>query len=405
MGGDGDLGPQLYSDFWEMTKGVSDDVALLALVDYPDHDCSRVMEIRSASVDPVLQLPEICTGDPRPIADFLARGLVSFGSETRFAIGFWGHGHGAFEDFDRDEIVLDRALRFGALGGEFVEMIGLTCPPQERSMLPDETSGNSLTNREAGSALAAAFSRARRREPVDLLFFDTCLNGSVEVFAELERFSEVFVASSLLVDAAGWHYELWLRITGERKPETAEEWAHLAVKAYEVTYSQSEKPVHLVATRCGRGFVEAFGELVEALVSRGSLGTALVGAAAGRARPVFFEENRDFGDLVRGIGELAEDEEIGRLAERVLKAHQEAVVSATDCEEPLSGLTVWCPMGGDQEKVGRYYSELEFHRVTGWGELVGSDVWRQRTCAGELGMKRTLFSHWTRTGFVGRDRS
>ena len=366
MGGDGDLGPQLYSDFWEMTKGVSKDVALLALVDYQGDECSRVMEVTSTAVNPVFQLPEICTGDPRPVADFLARGLVSFGSETRFAIGFWGHGHGVFGDDDSEEIVVERGLRFGPLGGSLLIEDG------DRSMLPDETSGNALTNREAGSALAVAFSRAGRTEPVDLLFFDTCLNGSVEVFTELERFAEVFVASSLLIDTAGWNYDLWLRITGEKKPETAEEWALLAVKVYEVVYSQSDVPAHLVATRCGRGFVEAFGELVRALVSRGSSVERMVAEAAGRARSVFFEENRDLRDLVRWIGELPEDEEIRGLADRVLEVHSEAVVCATGSEEPLSGMTVWRPVGGDLKKVGSYYRELEFERVTGWGELWGS---------------------------------
>ena len=375
MGGDDeDMDPQLYSDFWEMTKGVSEDVALLALVDYRGDDCSRVMEVRPGSVDPVEQLAEICTGDPRPVADFLARGLVSFGEETRFAVGFWGHGNGVFEDFDSAEVVLDRGLRFGPLGfagGEFMELIGSA---QDRSMLPDETSGNALTNREAGSALAAAFSRAGRRVPVDLLFFDTCLNGSVEVYAELERFARVFVASSLLVDGAGWHYELWLRITRDRPPETAEEWAHLAVKAYEVVYSRAEEPAHLVATRCGLGFVKAFGELVKALVSRGARGKALVSEAARQARSVYYEENRDLGDLVRSVRKLTEDDEIKGLADRFLESHEEAVVSATECEDPLSGMTVWCPVGRDEEKVGRYYRGLEFERVTGWGELVGSGI-------------------------------
>jgi cysteine peptidase C11 family protein len=369
MGGDDEeMDPQLYSDFWEMTKGVSEDVALLALVDYRGDDCSRVMEMTSAAVNPIVQLPEICTGDPRPVADFLARGLVSFGPETRFAIGFWGHGHGVFGDDDCEEIVVERGLRFGPLGGAF------WVPDGDRSMLPDETSGNALTNREAGSAMAVAFARAGRTEPVDLLFFDTCLNGSVEVFTELERFAEVFVASSLLIDKAGWDYDLWLRITGEKKPETAEEWALLAVKVYEVVYGQAEEPAHLVATRCGLGFVEAFGDLVRGLVSRGSLGTALVSEAAGRARHVFFEENRDLRDLVRWIGELTEDAEIKGLVDRFLEVHSEAVVCATGAEEPLSGMTVWCPVGGDLKRVGSYYRGLEFERVTGWGELGGSGV-------------------------------
>ena len=371
MGGDGNLGPQIYSDFKEMSSGASSDVVLLALVDYPGDRCSRVMEARPHSMDPVCQLPEICTGDPRPISDFLARGLVSFGEETRFAIGFWGHGHGVFGDFDSEEILVDRGVRFGALGAPPLLASG------DRSMLPDETSGNSLTNREAGSALAVAFSRARRRGPVDLLFFDTCLNGSVEVYAELERFARVFVASSLLIAGAGWHYELWLRIARDRPPETAEEWAHFAVKAYEVAYSQSKEPAHLVATRCGAELVEAFAGLVEALSQlEPREAKRLVKEAGLRSASVYYKENLDLRQLVRRVRGMAEADglvEVREAAERFLGVQEEVLVSETVPKigaEGLCGMTIWCPVYGDLEDIGRYYGGLEFCRRTGWGELV-----------------------------------
>ena len=244
-------------------------------------------------------------------------------------------------------------------------------------MLPDETSGNSLTNREAGSALAVAFSRARRRVPVDLLFFDTCLNGSVEVYAELERFARVFVASSLLIAGAGWHYELWLRIARDRPPETAEEWAHFAVKAYEVAYSQSKEPAHLVATRCGAELVEAFAGLVEAL-SRLEPREAkrLVKEAGLRSASVYYKENLDLRQLVRRVRGMAEADglvEVREAAERFLGVQEEVLVSETAPKigaEGLCGMTVWCPVYGDLEDVGRYYGGLEFCRRTGWGELV-----------------------------------
>lgn len=363
MGTDSDMMAQIYSDFYEMTKGVSEDVAVLALADYPESDCARVLEVRPRSTVPVCTMPTICTGDPRPIADFLARGLVSFGPEARFAIGFWGHGNGVFLDYDEQEVLPTEQRRWA---------LSIT-----QSVMRDETSDNALTNREAHAALESAFARAGRKAPVDILFFDTCLNGSVEVYAELGRFARVFVASSYLIDKAGWHYELWLRITKERRPETAEEWAHLAVKAYEVVYSRSEKPAHLVATRWEPELLEVFGELVRAL-SRMKPGKMklLVKTAALRSTSVFYKENVDLRHLVRRIRGLAEAdglEDVQRAAERFLEVQEGALASEPAGKpgtESLCGMTVWCPVYGDEEGVGRYYRRLEFCRKTGWGELM-----------------------------------
>ena len=123
MGGDCDLGVHLDGDFAEMTRAVGPDVAALVLVDYPEPEedeerpkTARVLEVLPSVTKPVEFLPEISTGDPRPLSDFLARALVSFSEETRIALGFWGHGHGVFGDFDSEEILVDRGIRFGALG-------------------------------------------------------------------------------------------------------------------------------------------------------------------------------------------------------------------------------------------------------------------------------------------------
>ena len=375
MGTDGDMMGQIHSDFYEMTQGVSEDVAVLALADYPESECSRVVEALPKMVDPVCRMPSICTGDPRPIADFLARGLVSFTPETRFAIGFWGHGNGVFLDHDEDEVLWDRAFEAGADRGSRLW----------QSMLPDETSGNRLTNREARSALEAAFSRVGRKAPVDILFFDTCLNGSVEVYAELGRFAEVFVGSSYLIAKAGWNYRLWLDITGQRMPESAAEWADLAVKVYDVVYDQraaeEPEPAHLVATRWEPELLEAFAGLVEALSGlEPRVAKGLVKAAGLRSAGVFYKENLDLRQLVRRVRGLAEaDGLVGvrEAAERFLGVQERAVVSETrakDGVEGLCGMTVWCPVYGDLEDVGRYYGGLEFCRRTGWGRIVGQGL-------------------------------
>lgn len=265
MAGDGDLGDELHPDLYEMTSAVNEDVAALVFVDYPEEDGekkTRVLEVLPSMTRTVESLPEVCTGDPRPLSDFLARALVSFSEETRIAIGFWGHGDGVFKDHDPDEVVLSRKIRFGPLGAPVeVALPGKRVPVPKvvlsRSMLPDATSENALTNREASSALAAAFCRAGRTEPVDLLFFDTCMNASVEVFAELRRFSRAFVASSLLVPGAGWDYKLWMLAIDKERPASAEEWAYLAAGVFGSVYDQrvSEReaqmgPLTLQRPRC-----------------------------------------------------------------------------------------------------------------------------------------------------------
>ena len=114
-------------------------------------------------------------------------------------------------------------------------------------MLPDLSDVDGvLTNREARyrngnaslAAFGAAFTRAGRSERVDLIFSDTCLNGSIEVFAELRDFARVIVASSLPIPAKCWDYKLWLSATGKDRPPDAAAWARLAVEAFELAHPQ-----------------------------------------------------------------------------------------------------------------------------------------------------------------------
>jgi cysteine peptidase C11 family protein len=391
MGGDGNLGGQLLPDFYEMVKAVNEDVAALVLVDFPEPEedeerpkTARVLEILPSVTKPVEFLPEISTGDPRPLADFLARALVSFSEETRIAIGFWGHGSGVFRDYDSEELALSREIRFGTLGEPVatVEMdarVGVAKEALSRSMLPDATSENSLTNREASSALAAAFSRARRTEPVDLLFFDTCMNASVEVFTELRPFAKTFVASSLLVPSTGWNYELWIRAIRKEKPATAEEWAFLAAGVFGATYDQrvckDAAQMGAFTTSRDLDFVAKFAELVEALKRLGPEGVRVALLAADEAQKTVYEENVDLGHMVTKLGELSEDAVVCRLAEEFCDVYREAVLGlsmAPPGGEELTGMTVWCPVRGDEKGVSLYYEMLEFERLTGWLDLLRS---------------------------------
>ena len=242
-------------------------------------------------------------------------------------------------------------------------------------MLLDETSGNALTNREARAALSAAFHRAKRAEPVEMLFFDTCMNASIEVFTELRLFARTFVASSLIVPGTGWDYKLWMEETRKEEPETAEDWARLAVKVFEKTYdpktSNEKTQMGAFSTSKDCDFVEAFADLVRELKSAGESDLAI--EAAQSSEHTVYEENIDVGHLVAILLELTDNPAVAKSAEQFLKAYREARVCLSETppgKGKLTGMSIWCPVQGDAQKVGRYYGALEFERVVGWSQFL-----------------------------------
>lgn len=385
MGADGSLSKALMPDIREMMKGVAADMTVLLWIDTPE-EVGVIGEVSPGQYHVLETLPEVNTGDPRPLADFLARALVSFSAKTKIAVGFWGHGKGVFGDYDPMEMLVKQEHRFGPLGVPLpkdagtVDVVEPMKQRLQRSLLPDATSENSLTNREAGSALTVAFSRAGRTEPVEMLFFDTCLSGSVEMFAELRRYAKTYVASALLIPGGGWNYFYWLKATDKERPKTAEDWAFLAAGTFGAQYDPrvSKEKAQLWAFRTDHDIFGEFGRLVEALKSLDEDGLRLVGRAAARTQRIHYGENLDFGQLLEGIEALAEVPEVKALTASCIASYEKAIVGASippPGGERFTGLTIWCPVDGDAEGVGRYYRSLEFDRLCGWMSLmtVGAD--------------------------------
>lgn len=393
IAGDGSLTFDVLPDIVEMKLGVTSDISVLLLVDRHDEG-TFVMEVLPSSSQRIEEFPEICTGDPRPLADFFARALVSYSKKTRFALGLWGHGSGVFGDLDDDEKLLPVDFNKLPLGTEinaktWVELGPCELPPHmelletllkkqpaSRSFLPDTTSNGKLTNLELSSSLLVAFSRARRREPVDMVFFDTCLGGSVEVFTQLRRFSRTFVASALPIPGTGWDYQLWLESTGKERPEDARSWAELAVKCYEKTYDPrvSDRTAQIAAWDTSVDFIESFGRLPKCLIQeKGVEGVAEVFRAASECESIRRSSNIDLGQLLSALKERSSNERIKDLCKETLSLYKQARIAlslAPAYKENLTGMTIWCPLRGDPERVGCYYYWLEFNQLTLWWEFL-----------------------------------
>jgi cysteine peptidase C11 family protein len=388
MAGDSSLGNQVLPDIAEMGLGTmgGDEVSVVALVDLGSG--TLILEVTDGGRKSLLSSPSIDTGDPRPIAAFLTLALNSYSEETRIALGFWGHGSGVFGDLDPRENLLPEELLAMPLGTKLTEGMFLEHYLSEpmpikglinRGMLPDQSTGGVLTNRELSSALTVAFSKTGRTEPVDLLFFDTCQNGAIEVYAEMRRYCKVFIASCLTIPGLGWNYTWFLQMTRRLLPKSAEGWGLLAIEAYNKTYDQElyPRPVQLVALKSESEILEKFRGVAEELTKLPAEEYTKLMVTSGALHSIVHNESVDVCTLALFLSGIAKHEELTNVSQEFVKAYQAALVAVSDPPnngKSHSGLSVWCPRLGDKVSVSEYYENLRFHKETGWFDAV-RQIW------------------------------
>ena len=376
MDGDSNLAPMVPLDIQEMVEGFSEDISVLLLVNIPGM-AGAVVETIPTSFRVLDQLNQFSMGDPRALAAFLARALVSYSSETRFALGFWGHSSGVKGDNDPGEILLPAALLRKLITRRPQRHPRRAKRVSAQELLSDATSIDTLTNREARSALAVAFARAGRKEPIDMIFSDRCLDGSVEVYTELREFTKTVVASSFIVPSTGWDYRIWLQQTASKKPPSAQDWALIAVQAFGETYAPrvpGRPPCQLAAFSTSSDIVRAFGRVVKALMGmEREPAYLLLQLAISRAmeRRIRYYTVLDLQQLVQKLHALAEAGPVKDACSSFLVVFSEAQIGITAQpfeDFPLGGLTLWVPvvLFHDPAGVGQYYRKLEFAKKTKW---------------------------------------
>ncbi|MBI4878870.1 MAG: hypothetical protein HY812_04310 [Planctomycetes bacterium] len=375
FGGDNNLSSFVREDLEEMAAGNRGSFSVLALTDFADEQAC-VIELSPRSGMRVLEKwGEIDTGDPETLIRFFARALVSHRPEALRALGFWDHGSGVFDEQDPDETVVARGLarvprqrRSRSLPARRLFLAG------RRAMLHDDTNGGVLTNLEARNVLDVAFQRAGRQDKVELIFSDTCLNGMIEVLAELQDFARVVVASEDLEPGDGYDYHEWLARMSAAPPQEAEAWAAQAVEAFRAGYQHrpEEHPCTLGAFRTEQEVTRAFAELVRCARGLGRAGFAMLDGAR-RAAQSFADHDtydlRDFLERVK-IAAGAAQPALRDAAGAGVRAFDAARVASVALGESVSrshGLAFWFPSSRHALEQDRStYSRLLFNRATQW---------------------------------------
>lgn len=388
FGGDNNLSHFVYEDMQEMATGITGNIAVIGIADMAKKP-GVVVEIGPGTgIQTLEQLGEIDTGDPEVLKSFIVRALATY-PRARKALGFWDHGTGVFDETDATEKLVSRSVhsvrrddrsRSFAARRLFFAKSKLKDDPHTRGMLHDDTNGGVLTNLEASHMLAAAFKAAGQREPIDLIFSDTCLNGMVEVLEQLSPFAKCIVGSPELEPGDGWDYNRWMTLMSKSPPATAYDWGRTAVQAFNDGYAPlpSKYPCTLAAFKAENDITSAFAQLLNSARGGGRGYDMMFFLDHARAKSQGFAKRdtydlRNFASRVEAIA-ADNNRELAMAAHDLMAAIDAANVHSCSLGDTVAdshGLAFWFPSSHSaMRRDVTTYERLDFAKRTGWSDFL-----------------------------------
>ncbi len=191
---DNDLSPYVPFVVERIRRGtlVNPNVQVTMLTDRLGTDNTRFLVIANGTitvtnrVQNVWSKSELDTTDPDVLAWFLQESRDHFPA-SKTIVSLMGHGIGMMPEFGW--IVGE------APGGEPIVQPGIPALPRGIEATPGDVTdrGGYLSTIDFGRALAAATNHGA--DPFDVLFFDQCFQGSLDVLYEVRDYAEVLIAS------------------------------------------------------------------------------------------------------------------------------------------------------------------------------------------------------------------
>ncbi len=187
-----------------------------------------VITVTSAVTD-AWGVDELDTSDPQVLAWFLTWARQNHPGD-RELVSLMGHGVGLAPEVEWP------ASLTGAQGISPARASGNAIPPlpQELDFTPsDVNSRGYLSTIDLGQALDAATNNGA--DPFDLLFFDQCFQGNLDVLYQVRRSARIFIASPNYA----WLTAAYGRYLSQLAPaSTTEEMAQAIIRLYQNTLSQ-----------------------------------------------------------------------------------------------------------------------------------------------------------------------
>lgn len=398
LAGDNNLEAYGVKDLGEMKAvGSTDEVAVVAQFDRMSDQITRRYYLtagQNLDADCIAQLPEVNTGDPEALTDFISWACHTYPAE-RYGLVLWNHGTG-WKDEDiyqaaRHNGVADRVTRgqvrglasgkaSRALFSTTLEALVIEAVRAERAVLFDDSSADFLDNVELRSVLQGAVRRIER--PFDLLGFDACLMNMLEVDYQIRDICRLVVGSQETEPGDGWPYDAILTRLVEDPDMTSEALGRIIVEAYVSSYETRRPSLPVTQSAVSLVGIEAVAEAVNglahallgALIDRGALGLLF-----GALRSAQSFSDRDYVDLTHFCQLLAETDSDGEVS----TAARGVVDLMTGEASPLAAAGRYGPEVANARGLSIYlptrtfsplYSQLEFAQRYEWDEFLDALV-------------------------------
>ena len=184
LNADNSLASEAKGDLAELREvGSAGTLDIVVLYDPKGSDPTRILHVKAGGDTVVEDLGETDSSSVSVLTHFLALGMTQFPAD-RIVVDLWNHGH-AWRGYGHDDSVT----------------------PASRLGIP-----------ETAAALADALAMAGRPS-VDLLVFDACLLGSVEVFQYFAAMTGRLVGSENLIPGHGLDYRRLLALRYDLQPD------------------------------------------------------------------------------------------------------------------------------------------------------------------------------------------
>ncbi|ACX53231.1 peptidase C11 clostripain (plasmid) [Ammonifex degensii KC4] len=353
MAADNDLSRFALADLREMLSvpGLGGNVVVV-LLDLPGSENDGVYLVQRGTLQPVPGWPqgqELNTGDPSLLAAFLDFVRNKFPA-GRYALILWDHGAGW------------RKL-------------------QPRGVCFDDLSRDFLMVPELRQALV------RARVPLDLVGFDACFMGMVEVAYELEGLASVMVASEEGEPGDGWPYDKILTwLVANASTADGKALGRAIVSAYTQAYQgYGALTMSAIDLGCIKDVREKTDSLAVALLRNFDSDKTQISQAVQNARSYHREEFRDLYDYASLLTSYCSSSvEIRAAAQDLQKSIERAVLAngTTQYDDRSRGLSIWLPpesqaylellsyYGVDFASMFNWYSNLRFAKESRWGHFI-----------------------------------
>jgi hypothetical protein len=173
---------------------------------------------------------EIDMGDPDTLDDFIDWGLSAYPAAQNMLV-LWNHGSGW-----RSMPAVKSDSMMSAAGASINATASFAKKPAinrglTKALCEDETSGTILFTSDLGDVIEDA--------SFDVIGFDLCLGGMIEVAYEIRNKADYMIASEETTPGDGWEYNLWLADFAGKTSKTAYEIVDSVVDTFATRYAST----------------------------------------------------------------------------------------------------------------------------------------------------------------------